>query len=88
MEEHKMLALSTGHLTEKTCNMLGNIEGIIGYNKGGYGWFVYVPEYLNELGHIPADIYACLKLALEGKYDWIMFDRDVEVINELPVYEW
>ena len=58
--------------------------------KSGYGWFVYVPDKL-ELEEIqdtcPDDLYACLVFARENDCNWIMFDSDVEPIDELAVYE-
>lgn len=88
MESHNMLALSTGHLTEETADELMTIDGIIAYEKGEFGFFVYVPDDDEEFHDQPADIHECIEFAHNNGYDWIMFDRDVETINELPVYEW
>lgn len=90
MEVLKMLALSTSHLTSDTADDINydNIDGLIRYRKDEYGWFVYVPEENWEFHDHPADIYDCLVFARKNGFDWIMFDRDVEPIDELPVYEW
>lgn len=60
LEIHKMLALSTSHLSERTCNeyllaatrdLLNGasadsliVPSVIAYEKRDYGWFVWVPE--------------------------------------------
>lgn len=84
MEKHNMLALSTGHLTQKTiCNM----ENFIAYEKGEYGWFVYVPEIMDTY-EMPKDLDNCIQFARNNGCDWIMFDRDVETIDSLQIYDW
>ena len=92
MEINKMLSLSTAHVSEKTAHIMENfnIDNVVIYDKPGYGWFVYVPDKL-ELEEIqdtcPDDLYACLVFARENDCNWIMFDSDVEPIDELAVYE-
>ena len=95
MEKHNMLALSTAHVTKDTADMMNkdSIDGVMLYNKGDYGWFVHIPDSgldFNELenGECPADLYRCMKYARDNGFDWIMFDCDVEVISEMPEYEW
>ncbi len=94
METHKMLALSTAHVTKKTAELMdaGKIEGVVLYNKGEYGWFIYIPEDSDEIvelqGKIPNDLYECMYFASDNWFDWLMFDRDVEVIDKLPEYQW
>ena len=81
-----MLVLSTGHLTEETCNLfLADYEGPA-WRKGDYGWFVYVPEDVDD--ELPPDLTACLALAREKGAFWIMFDRDEAQVDELPAYDW
>ena len=94
MEKHKMLALSTAHVKSETAALMdaGKIEGVVLYNKGEYGWVVCIPEDIDEIdelqGKIPDDLYECMYFASNNWFDWLMFDRDVEVIGNLPVYEW
>ena len=93
MEKHNMLALSTAHVTKETADLMDNdkAKGVVLYNKDGAGWFVYIPEAcdFDELeDDCPSDLYQCMKFALDNGFDWIMFDCGVDVISELPEYEW
>lgn len=82
----KMLALSTAHLTETTCNDWLPHSPFAAYPKGDYGWFVYIPD---DLPHdLPADLAECLALARGQDCDWLMFDRDADAIGILQVYDW
>lgn len=81
-----MLVLSTSHITEATCNVLLPEYAGPAWPKGGYGWFVYVPE--DEDAELPLDLRACLALARQKGAFWVMFDRDELAIDELPTYEW
>ena len=81
-----MLVLSTGHLTEETCNLfLADYHGPA-WRKGDYGWFVYVPE--DEDRELPPDLTACLALARAKGAFWVMFDRDEVQIDDLSTYDW
>lgn len=81
LEITKMLVISTGHLTEETCN-----SGKIGYEKGEYGVFVWVPPEVDE--DAPQDLRVCHHLARINDCDWLMFDRDADTVDELPLYDW
>ena len=76
-----MLVLSTGNLTEATCNRWLPECDYPAYEKSEYGWFVYVvePDY-----DLPADLLACMALARDRHCCWIMFDRDASASAELP----
>ncbi len=95
MEKYNMLVLSTGHVSMETAELMdnNNISRVVLYNKGDYGWFVYIPDEgidFDELedGECPADLYRCMKYARDNGCDWLMFDCDTETIDELPVYNW
>ncbi|MDE2563010.1 MAG: hypothetical protein KGL48_12265 [Sphingomonadales bacterium] len=81
-----LLALSTGHLREQTCNTWLHEAPLATFAKGDHGWFVYVAD--DEPDDLPPDLRDCLTLARSLDCDWVMFDRDVEPIAELPVYTW
>lgn len=92
MEFHKMLALSTGHLTRETIALLEiqasgkptpYFEMPVAYAKRDYGWFVHVADNTPDC---PTDLEACLHLAKSQGCNWIMFDRDVETIEQLVVF--
>ncbi len=93
MEKHTIIALSTAHIKKETADLLNNdsIGQIVVYQKGNYGWFVPVPDNMDELQDtIPEDLYGCIKYAVNHQADWIMFDCDVDTNenHELPIYNW
>lgn len=80
-----MLVLSTAHVTEHTCNtFLPQWQGPA-WQKGGYGWFLYVVDNTDEL---PTDLEACLHLARSRGCFWVMLDRDAPAIIQLPTFDW
>lgn len=82
-----MMVLSTAHLTLFTCNTaLSSYDGPV-WNKGDYGWFVYVPEDI-DARDLPEDLRQCMKFARRKRCRWIMFDRDGPITPELPDYDW
>ncbi len=81
-----MLVLSTAHISPATCNaFLPSYRGPI-WPKGDYGWFVYVPDDVDDA--MPDDLKACLALARETGACWVMFDRDQAEMTALPIHEW
>lgn len=56
-----------------------------------YGWLMPVleqPEFIEAEKHYPQCIRDCLALARRHECNYIRFDRDGEVAEELPVYDW
>ena len=92
MEIHKMLCLSTAHLTFSTRTQLeqDDLPGTIFFPKDSHGWFVHVPEQqlLNEaLYGAPQDVRDRLPLASSRGLQWLMFDSDGPPLGGLPLYE-
>lgn len=91
-EIEKILTLSTHNISEGTAEWLDsqlyNKEQVLTvYSKKEYGWFV--PVYSSVLEKtIPEDLMKIAKYALDLGCQWIMFDRDVDVNEELPSFEW
>lgn len=81
-----LLTLSAGHLREETCNGWLHQAPFAAFAKADYDWFVYVAD--DEPDDLPDDLRACLALARSLNSDWVMFDRDVDLIAELPAYSW
>ncbi len=99
MERHDMIAISTAHISRETANLLDqlaagkkNIEGLVVYNKGEYGWFIpIIEEELETLenNECPGDLFHCLSYAHKNGGSWVMFDRDVELSTpDLAPYPW
>lgn len=96
LEIHKMVALSTGHLTAATAQLFEDVEAAanamnreklpVFYPKGEWGWFVYVGEDAGE--PYPDDLKAILDFARRKGCDWIMFDSDAGLVDCLPTYDW
>lgn len=92
-EMYKMLGVSTAHIKESTSDYLNNNESPIPvYRKTSEtedcGWFICVPETRTEYSDVPEDLKAVIDFAKSKKVDWIMFDSDAAIYQELPVYEW
>ncbi|ADL36047.1 hypothetical protein bpr_II108 (plasmid) [Butyrivibrio proteoclasticus B316] len=92
MEINKMLSLSTAHITKETESKLSeqSIYEVNVYEKSEYGYFIYPNiELLDKRGwDIPEDLKKCIGLAKANNCNWIVFDRDVDPVDELPTYEW
>jgi hypothetical protein len=86
-EIEPMLVLVTNHLTDFTCNtFLPAHDGAV-WEKGEYGWFVYVVE--DDVDNdVPEDLRQCMEYARSLGCFWIMFDRDGSAIDQLPTYDW
>ncbi len=99
IEEHisKMLTISTAHVSQNTAVKLhiGYIQydldeiNLCIYNKSGFGWFVYVPDDINDPNNIiPDDLLDCLLVAKKYGCEWLCLDRDGETIPDLKSYYW
>jgi len=97
MEITKMLVLSTNHVTQETDEMFSEAlrDGVsfpVGlYAKGHYGWFLNVsedPHNVEEHPWMTPDLYKVLRFARDQDCDWVMLDRDGDIIDELPSYAW
>lgn len=80
----KTLVLSTAHLKAKSADLMdtGTYSQIIGMP---YGWIV------NAGAGRPSgrdDIDACQELAESLGCEWLIWDRDEEEADALPVYDW
>lgn len=100
LEISKMLTVSNAHLTQDDVRYLewvgnSNSGDLVTYKKSFcgidgeevYGWFVYVPDDLNEL-RLSENLKCILTFAKSYECDWICFDRDGCVIKELDTYDW
>ena len=86
-----MMVLSTAHIDQETAFMLANDIvttqwGLVVYSKDEYGWFISVSEDCHA--DVPHDIRACLRYAYLNHCQWLCLDRDGDIVDELPVYDW
>ena len=90
--DFKMLDVSTAHLSPETRQRLetSDIEGVLFYPKGPWGWFINVPSREDGLtvgDEVPADLKNCIEFAQTLEKEWIMFDCDGSIVQELPKFE-
>jgi hypothetical protein len=97
IETPRMLVLSTAHISESTNDMFDfNTDDVPqffpkhpwGSPSEGLGWLI--PIVGNEpFPHTcPEDLRAIRALAEANGCTWIMLDRDADVVDGLPIYEW
>lgn len=82
--------LSTGHLTETTCNSLSSFTELLSaISECGEIMFIYVPdeEGQDELV-IPEDLLTVMHWAKTQGFSWIRFDSCGDDIAALPKYDW
>jgi len=90
-----MIEMSTNNLTDNTVNNWAPFDTpspvIANYE---YGLFVYVPDdmktFLEERskGEVPEDLVIVLQYAKDRNIEIIRFDRDADLIEDLPCYDW
>lgn len=95
-----VLDLSTAHLPEAVINSLTGVDGVIAYEHGEYGYLLWVPEdpqghandYENETNpdaeDFPSEILAVQIYARSFGCDYVLFDRDADIDDALPTWEW
>jgi hypothetical protein len=96
LEIHKMLVLSTSHVSQTTADLLprNHIDMISGDHQDWWptfsreeGWVFYVGE-LKSYKDAPSDLFFVVKYAMSHGCVWLMFDRDGETVDNLKTYEW
>ena len=93
METIKAWILSTAHITIETNEYLRNAVGTIRENtplvfeKGEYGYYIPVPNDGYELAY-PDDLQKLIDIAKDFDCGLLWLDRDGEVCNWLPTYDW
>lgn len=90
MEIQKMMVLSTAHMSPATAaNWILECPWAC-YDKGDYGWFMYVCDDvgITEAAGVPPEIRSAIHVAKREGCDWIMWDCDSPLVDELPQYDW
>jgi hypothetical protein len=93
LEICKLLTVSTGHLTAKTRQLLESHPEMgrgrmlpCYFDKGEYGWFVFVGEPVDP-GYFPADLSAVMDYARSQGCEWLCFDCDASLVPGLVWYD-
>jgi hypothetical protein len=86
-----LLCLSTSHITQETCDQLVYTEYREGWPSiypNEYGAFIPVHTCASREAQGPPDLAYVLDFARANNIQWIKFDPDGHVIDDLPTYEW
>lgn len=88
-----MVTISTAHITPEIAFDLmrepkENNLGLSVYPKAGYGWMVYVPEYITENKKEDSSLWLALNYARQQHCDWLCLDSDGPIMDDLPTYDW
>lgn len=95
----KFLDLSTAHLPyeiavgdEMDGSPLRKLAGVTAYEHDAYGWFVHVPNLADvdtyDYSTVPDALRTVWDYARSLGCDYVLFDRDADVDDALPVYAW
>lgn len=89
LEIRKFLTLSTAHVTDDTRRILDESKltdwPVFGF-QGVFGWVIFCHEEKDET--IPEDLWRVLEYARAKGCEYVMFDADADMIDDLPTYEW
>lgn len=94
MEIRRIAVYSIAHLTEETVIRLDQLQTIdlpfVGGPYGKYGWFSYAHDENIGIGSdsIPSDLFNLMIHARQHGCDNILIDRDAEIVDGLPTYDW
>lgn len=88
----KMVTISTAHIKESTTSFLDETLLLPVY-PSDYFYMIWIEDdtepYLKPFKNaIPNDLWDCIMFAHNLGCQWLCLDRDGEIMDELPVYEW
>ena len=70
----------------------GDIWSMTVYEKGQWGYiFPIIDDYIEDhktRAFLPSDLLTVIDFAHAQGCSWVMFDRDADQIDGLPVYDW
>lgn len=93
----QILELSTAHLPQETVQRIEDGEfPKPAWMKSEYGFLVSVPDEEDIDGNFGAEqmpigcesMILCLRRAIALDCAFIMFDRDSELVEDLPAFDW
>lgn len=92
----RCLTISLHHISDETYELLKtepttNKFGLSVYRKADFGFWVYVPDELEEYfdggKNIPEDLWNCMLLAEEHFCNWLCLDDMGPEVEGLTLYE-
>lgn len=87
----QVLDVSTQHVTEKDCAALADAGSALPvFPLADYGFLVYAHDADEnwEADEMSPEFFAVLTLALAQNCDYVRFDRDGPVYDDLPTFDW
>lgn len=89
-ESYRIACISTGHLEKHTADLMEKSPDTFGFIVAPFeeGFFVscqHVPPACDD-SHF--SLWLCRYWAKENGYAYLMLDRDAELLEKLPYYEW
>jgi hypothetical protein len=85
MNIRKTLVLSTGHITPKTAKIWDKASDKNTAQPIPFGYWMPVYTHFEDC---EAEVIAICKFAKKHDCDFICFDADADIINELETYDW
>ena len=86
--ERKYLEISTAHLKQKTLKGLNAMEPPYTYEYEE-GVFISVPaQNETNISDMPKDLRILLQYAWINEINLIRMDRDADIIDDIPAYDW
>ena len=92
LEIVKLLVVSTAHLSEETVKAIEDItsdKNVLwdpSFTRD-QGW-VFCVDMAGKYEKAPADLQDMIAFAHGQGCDWLMFDCDANVVDELKTYDW
>ena len=87
----KTLVISTGHITEKDIYILDHkneYSSTVIQHPNGYGTIIHIHSDIKISSNFSKEFKNIIKIALNLNCQWINFDCDGEIYEELPLFEW
>jgi len=87
-----MLDLSTAHLPEEVCDNLGAYENVTAHHCI-CGWLLWIPDDPDGSDDalrvpVPDVVLTIQRYARAAGCDWVLFDRDADIDDRLPTWDW
>lgn len=93
LETRKLLVLSTAHLRPETSRRLTEKQverwPVFGAELE-FGFFIHAPseDVGGEIKAFAEELWICLAFAENRGFDYVLFDRDAETIDDLAAFDW
>lgn len=85
-----VVVLSTAHLSGSTINLL-DVTPVDRWPVAGgpipFGYYIWAPEDADEDREIPSDLAKVLQWARAQAFDYVQFDADEDIRDDLPAFD-